>query len=89
MASQLSVGEEAFESEGSISDRPMSNLEKVHFIVSCAILKPGLRSVPPRLTPFGRAGSRCVSTGSHSPLCVPSWDHRPALSTGVTVVQGS
>ncbi|KAM7104181.1 unconventional myosin-VIIb isoform 2-T2 [Molossus nigricans] len=43
VASRLSIGEEAFESEGSISDHPMSNLEKVHFIVSYAILKPGLR----------------------------------------------
>ncbi|KAM8787797.1 unconventional myosin-VIIb [Rhynchonycteris naso] len=43
VASQLNIGEEAIESFGSISDRPMSNLEKVHFIVSCAILKPCLR----------------------------------------------
>ncbi|XP_011361982.1 unconventional myosin-VIIb [Pteropus vampyrus] len=43
VASQLSVGEEAFEPDGSISDRPMSNLEKVHFIVIYAILRPSLR----------------------------------------------
>ncbi|XP_019480078.1 PREDICTED: unconventional myosin-VIIb isoform X1 [Hipposideros armiger] len=43
VASQLNVGEEAFEPEGSISDRPMSNLEKVHFIVRYAILQPSLR----------------------------------------------
>ncbi|EPQ15928.1 Myosin-VIIb [Myotis brandtii] len=43
VASQLSIGEEAFESEGSLSDRPMSNLEKVHFIVSHALLQPSLR----------------------------------------------
>ncbi|XP_006913512.1 unconventional myosin-VIIb [Pteropus alecto] len=43
VASQLSVGEEAFEPDDSISDRPMSNLEKVHFIVIYAILRPSLR----------------------------------------------
>ncbi|XP_036176595.1 unconventional myosin-VIIb [Myotis myotis] len=43
VASQLNIGEEAFESEGSLSDRPMSNLEKVHFIVSHALLQPSLR----------------------------------------------
>ncbi|XP_016057170.1 PREDICTED: unconventional myosin-VIIb [Miniopterus natalensis] len=43
VASQLNIGEEAFESDGSISDRPMSNLEKVHLIVSYAILQPNLR----------------------------------------------
>ncbi|KAM5326969.1 unconventional myosin-VIIb isoform 1-T1 [Glossophaga mutica] len=43
VANQLNFGEEAFESDGSISDQPMSNLEKVHFIVSYAILKPSLR----------------------------------------------
>ncbi|XP_015422968.1 PREDICTED: LOW QUALITY PROTEIN: unconventional myosin-VIIb [Myotis davidii] len=46
VASQLNIGEEAFESEGSLSDRPMSNLEKVHFIVSHALLQSSLRSVP-------------------------------------------
>lgn len=45
MASQLNLGEEAFKFDGPISDRPMSNLEKVHFIVSYAIMRPGLRSV--------------------------------------------
>ncbi|XP_012931915.1 unconventional myosin-VIIb isoform X2 [Heterocephalus glaber] len=43
VASQLSTGEEAFDPDGPISDRPMSNLEKVHFIVGYAILRPGLR----------------------------------------------
>ncbi|XP_072818164.1 unconventional myosin-VIIb [Vicugna pacos] len=43
VASQLSIGEEPFEHDGPISDRPMSNLEKVHFIVGYAILRPGLR----------------------------------------------
>ncbi|XP_008576577.1 PREDICTED: unconventional myosin-VIIb, partial [Galeopterus variegatus] len=43
VASQLNIGEEAFESDGAVSDRPMSNLEKVHFIVGCAILRPTLR----------------------------------------------
>lgn len=45
MASQLNIGEEAFRFDGPISDRPMSNLEKVHFIVGYAIMRPGLRSV--------------------------------------------
>ncbi|XP_032209871.1 unconventional myosin-VIIb isoform X2 [Mustela erminea] len=43
VTSQLNIGEEAFEPDGPISDRPMSNLEKVHFIVGCAILRPNLR----------------------------------------------
>ncbi|ELK26098.1 Myosin-VIIb [Myotis davidii] len=46
VASQLNIGEEAFESEGSLSDRPMSNLEKVHFIVSHALLQSSLRDIP-------------------------------------------
>jgi hypothetical protein len=48
VAKQLTIGEETFDPDGPISDRPMSNLEKVHFIVGYAILRPGLRSV---LTP--------------------------------------
>ncbi|KAM4859026.1 unconventional myosin-VIIb isoform 2-T2 [Thomomys bottae] len=43
VASQLNIGEEAFDPDGPASDRPMSNLEKVHFIVGYAILRPGLR----------------------------------------------
>ncbi|XP_048201605.1 unconventional myosin-VIIb [Perognathus longimembris pacificus] len=43
VASQLTIGEEAFDPDGPVSDRPMSNLEKVHFIVGYAILRPGLR----------------------------------------------
>ncbi|XP_062055076.1 unconventional myosin-VIIb [Lepus europaeus] len=43
VASRLSIGEEDFNPDGPISDRPMSNLEKVHFIVGYAILKPSLR----------------------------------------------
>lgn len=46
VASQLNTGEDALDPDGPISDRPMSNLEKVHFIVAYAILKPDLRSVP-------------------------------------------
>ncbi|XP_032741248.1 unconventional myosin-VIIb [Rattus rattus] len=43
VASQQNIGEEAFKFDGPISDRPMSNLEKVHFIVGYAIMRPGLR----------------------------------------------
>nr|XP_040150133.1 unconventional myosin-VIIb isoform X1 [Ictidomys tridecemlineatus]XP_040150134.1 unconventional myosin-VIIb isoform X1 [Ictidomys tridecemlineatus] len=43
VASQLNIGEEPFDLDGPISERPMSNLEKVHFIVGYAILRPGLR----------------------------------------------
>ncbi|XP_075363613.1 unconventional myosin-VIIb [Mycteria americana] len=40
---QLRSGEEAFQEDSSISDRPMSNLEKVHFIIGNAILRPAIR----------------------------------------------
>ncbi|NWS02845.1 MYO7A protein, partial [Motacilla alba] len=40
---QLRSGEEAFQEDISISQRPMSNLEKVHFIIGNAILRPAIR----------------------------------------------
>ncbi|XP_064313327.1 unconventional myosin-VIIb [Phalacrocorax carbo] len=40
---QLRTGEEAFQEDSSISERPMSNLEKVHFIIGNAILRPAIR----------------------------------------------
>uniref|UniRef100_A0A8C0ZHU8 Myosin VIIB n=1 Tax=Cyanistes caeruleus TaxID=156563 RepID=A0A8C0ZHU8_CYACU len=40
---QLRNGEEAFQEDVSISQRPMSNLEKVHFIIGNAILRPAIR----------------------------------------------
>ncbi|XP_077009590.1 unconventional myosin-VIIb [Tamandua tetradactyla] len=43
VAGQLNIGEDTFEPDIPISDRPSSNLEKVHFIVGHAILRPGLR----------------------------------------------
>nr|XP_021499065.1 unconventional myosin-VIIb [Meriones unguiculatus]XP_021499071.1 unconventional myosin-VIIb [Meriones unguiculatus] len=43
VASQLNIGEEVFKHNGPVSDRPMTNLEKVHFIVGYAIMRPGLR----------------------------------------------
>uniref|UniRef100_A0A8C0FEN3 Myosin VIIB n=1 Tax=Bubo bubo TaxID=30461 RepID=A0A8C0FEN3_BUBBB len=39
---QLRSGEEAFQEDSSISERPMSNLEKVHFIIGNAILRPDI-----------------------------------------------
>ncbi|NWU97400.1 MYO7A protein, partial [Upupa epops] len=43
VAEQLRSGEEAFREDGSITERPMSNLEKVHFIIGNAILRPAIR----------------------------------------------
>uniref|UniRef100_A0A8C0VBS7 Myosin VIIB n=1 Tax=Cyanistes caeruleus TaxID=156563 RepID=A0A8C0VBS7_CYACU len=43
VADQLRNGEEAFQEDVSISQRPMSNLEKVHFIIGNAILRPAIR----------------------------------------------
>lgn len=43
VADQLRSGEEAFQEDTSISERPMSNLEKVHFIIGNAILRPAIR----------------------------------------------
>ncbi|XP_035190252.1 unconventional myosin-VIIb isoform X2 [Oxyura jamaicensis] len=40
---QLRSGEERFQEDTSISERPMSNLEKVHFIIGNAILRPAIR----------------------------------------------
>ncbi|NXM91478.1 MYO7A protein, partial [Oenanthe oenanthe] len=40
---QLQSGEQAFQEDVSISQRPMSNLEKVHFIIGNAILRPAIR----------------------------------------------
>uniref|UniRef100_A0A672UF03 Myosin VIIB n=1 Tax=Strigops habroptila TaxID=2489341 RepID=A0A672UF03_STRHB len=45
---QLRGGEEAFQ-EDSISERPMSNLEKVHFIIGNAILRPAIRCSPKQI----------------------------------------
>lgn len=62
----MNIGEEAFESEGSLSDQPMSNLEKVHFIVSHALLQPNLRSVPLTSAPFRTPAPHCLSAHSRS-----------------------
>ncbi|KAK7829645.1 hypothetical protein U0070_013331 [Myodes glareolus] len=43
VARKQNTGEEAFNSDVPVSERPMSNLEKVHFIVGYAIMRPGLR----------------------------------------------
>nr|XP_033813505.1 unconventional myosin-VIIb isoform X2 [Geotrypetes seraphini] len=41
--SQLSNGEDLLERESPLTDRPMSSLEKVHFIIGNAILHPDIR----------------------------------------------
>uniref|UniRef100_A0A8C8S4S6 Myosin VIIB n=1 Tax=Pelusios castaneus TaxID=367368 RepID=A0A8C8S4S6_9SAUR len=41
--SQLSSREELIQEQSTVSDRPMSNLEKVHFITGNAILRPAIR----------------------------------------------
>ncbi|KAG8135805.1 hypothetical protein E2320_008786 [Naja naja] len=41
--SQLMNGEDIFQEESSESERPMSNLEKVQFIIGNAILRPAIR----------------------------------------------
>uniref|UniRef100_A0A8C5SSM1 Myosin VIIB n=1 Tax=Laticauda laticaudata TaxID=8630 RepID=A0A8C5SSM1_LATLA len=41
--SQLMNGEDMFQEESSESERPMSNLEKVQFIIGNAILRPAIR----------------------------------------------
>ncbi|XP_053162242.1 unconventional myosin-VIIb isoform X2 [Hemicordylus capensis] len=43
VASQLTSGEDMFREESTMSERPMSNLEKVHFIIGNAILRPAIR----------------------------------------------
>ncbi|KAL6047905.1 hypothetical protein STEG23_016344 [Scotinomys teguina] len=43
VARKLNVGKETFKSDVPVSERPMSNVEKVHFIVGYAIMRPGLR----------------------------------------------
>nr|XP_034988804.1 unconventional myosin-VIIb isoform X1 [Zootoca vivipara] len=43
VASQLSNGEDMFREESTVSEGPMSNLEKVHFIIGNAIQRPAIR----------------------------------------------
>ncbi|XP_056649680.1 unconventional myosin-VIIb isoform X2 [Monodelphis domestica] len=43
VARKLSSGEEAFEEESPVTERPMTNLEKVHFIIRNAIQRPNIR----------------------------------------------
>ncbi|XP_072471842.1 LOW QUALITY PROTEIN: unconventional myosin-VIIb [Notamacropus eugenii] len=43
VAKKLSSGEEAFKEESPITERPMSNLEKVHFIIRNGIQQPNIR----------------------------------------------
>ncbi|CAH7099288.1 Myo7b [Phodopus roborovskii] len=43
VARKLNTGEDAFKPDVPVSERPMTNLEKVHFIVGYAIMRPGLR----------------------------------------------
>uniref|UniRef100_A0ACB8F9R9 Unconventional myosin-VIIb n=1 Tax=Sphaerodactylus townsendi TaxID=933632 RepID=A0ACB8F9R9_9SAUR len=44
-ANQLASGKEILWEESTVSERPMSNLEKVHFIINNAILRPAIRKV--------------------------------------------
>lgn len=73
MASQLNIGEEAFEEDSPLSDRPMSNLEKVQFIVGYAILRPGLRSVPTPIIPPENTAPHQLSALGPSLTCSPPW----------------
>ncbi|XP_061492399.1 unconventional myosin-VIIb isoform X2 [Rhineura floridana] len=43
VANQLNNGEDTFQEESAVSERPMSNLEKVHFIIGNAIMRPAIR----------------------------------------------
>uniref|UniRef100_A0A670IGV0 Myosin VIIB n=1 Tax=Podarcis muralis TaxID=64176 RepID=A0A670IGV0_PODMU len=43
VAYQLSNGEDMFREESTVSEGPMSNLEKVHFIIGNAIQRPAIR----------------------------------------------
>uniref|UniRef100_K7F551 Myosin motor domain-containing protein n=1 Tax=Pelodiscus sinensis TaxID=13735 RepID=K7F551_PELSI len=43
VVSQLNSREELIQEQSTISDRPMSNLEKVHFVIGNAILRPAIR----------------------------------------------
>ncbi|EMP42626.1 Myosin-VIIb [Chelonia mydas] len=43
VVSQLNSREELIQEQSTILDRPMSNLEKVHFIIGNAILRPAIR----------------------------------------------
>uniref|UniRef100_A0A8B9Q6R1 Myosin VIIB n=1 Tax=Apteryx owenii TaxID=8824 RepID=A0A8B9Q6R1_APTOW len=60
VANQLKSGEEAFQEDSSISERPMSNLEKVHFIIGNAILlTPSPNTYLPRQNAYCRPPLCC------------------------------